>query len=271
MIDIDVDVCQRNPNLTATCRDFPTSIITLHSPLRRPGTGYISGGSRRVYYVPRPGDQLASMPSVYVPSFSGPLLSIKGERHGHANGNADLPPRFVENVEFTGLTLQHASWSHSSSCGYLADQGGQVYDCDMSFCCTSGLLGRVYPVGSAWEVKTARNVHITNVVIRNVGGGGIAVDEGSDGVTLADYVMPWFLFMVGTSLAISMRKYDRRDARLDGTRATLARAVRRPEVDELPLANLAEAHEVLGLHGAVHPPRRVHRRHHLEHALPDRR
>ena len=47
-----------------------------------------------------------------------------------------------------------------------------------------------------------------------------------DGVTLADYVMPWFLFMVGTSLAISMRKYARREARLDGTRATLARAAR---------------------------------------------
>ena len=61
-----------------------------------------------------------------------------------------------------------------------------MYDCDMSYCCTSGLVGRVNPVGSALEVETARNVTITNIVIRNVGGGGLAVDEGSDGVTIMD-------------------------------------------------------------------------------------
>eukprot|EP01046_Picozoa_sp_COSAG06_P007076 COSAG06_NODE_340_length_17187_cov_578.135475_4_plen_811_part_00 len=186
VIDIDVNVCQRNPNRTSTCRDFPTSIINLHSTLQKPGTGYISGASQRVYYLPRPGDQLASNASVYVSSFNGPLLILKGERHGHANGSVSKPPRFVENLEFTGLTLQHASWSHSPSCGYLADQGGFVYDCDMSYCCTSGLVGLVFPVGSALEIRTARNVTITNVVIRNVGCGGLAVDEGSDGVTITD-------------------------------------------------------------------------------------
>jgi hypothetical protein len=51
----------------------------------------------------------------------------------------------------------------------------------MSYCCTSGLVGQVFPVGSALEIRTARNVTITNVVIRNVGGGGLAVDEGSEG------------------------------------------------------------------------------------------
>jgi hypothetical protein len=58
----------------------------------------------------------------------------------------------------------------------------------MSYCCTSGLVGRVNSVGSALEVKNARNVTVTNVVIRNinVGGGGLAVDEGSDGVTIMD-------------------------------------------------------------------------------------
>ena len=45
-----------------------------------------------------------------------------------------------------------------------------------------------------------------------------------DGITLADFVMPWFLFMVGTSLSLSLRKY--RAARKAGTRAILTRALK---------------------------------------------
>ena len=45
-----------------------------------------------------------------------------------------------------------------------------------------------------------------------------------DGITLADFVMPWFLFMVGTSLSLSLRKY--RAARKVGTRAILTRALK---------------------------------------------
>jgi heparan-alpha-glucosaminide N-acetyltransferase len=43
-------------------------------------------------------------------------------------------------------------------------------------------------------------------------------------VTLADFVMPWFLFMVGTSIFISLRKY--RAARRVGTRAVFTRALK---------------------------------------------
>ena len=65
------------------------------------------------------------------------------------------------------------------------------------------------------------------IFVDEIGGAYPHLDHSPwDGVTLADYVMPWFLFMVGTSLAISMRKYDTRAARLDGTRATLGRSVR---------------------------------------------
>ena len=39
------------------------------------------------------------------------------------------------------------------------------------------------------------------------------------GVTLADVVMPWFLFMVGTSMAFSFKKFrGSRMARREGTR-----------------------------------------------------
>ena len=46
-----------------------------------------------------------------------------------------------------------------------------------------------------------------------------------DNITLADLVMPWFLFMVGTSLAISLRKYVPAQ-RSEGTRAVFMRSLK---------------------------------------------
>ena len=45
-----------------------------------------------------------------------------------------------------------------------------------------------------------------------------------DNITLADFVMPWFLFMVGTSLSISLRKY--RAAPRKGFLAVITRAAK---------------------------------------------
>lgn len=46
-------------------------------------------------------------------------------------------------------------------------------------------------------------------------------------ITLADFVMPWFLFMVGTSMAISLKKFKLdRQARIEGTRFVATRAAK---------------------------------------------
>eukprot|EP00945_MAST-04E_sp_MAST-4E-sp1_P002152 g2152.t1 len=46
-------------------------------------------------------------------------------------------------------------------------------------------------------------------------------------ITLADHVMPWFLFMVGTSMAFSFRKFKvNRETRIEGTKFALKRAVK---------------------------------------------
>jgi hypothetical protein len=144
VVDVDINDCQRNPNRTSTCSDFPTSVINLYSSLRQPGTGYVSAANNRVYYVPRPGDRLVSKPKIWVPTFDGPLLVVQGERYpdyarpANKSEHTLAPkPHFVENMIFAGLTLQHASWGHDDACGYLADQAGFVYDCDMRYCCTS--------------------------------------------------------------------------------------------------------------------------------------
>ena len=46
-----------------------------------------------------------------------------------------------------------------------------------------------------------------------------------DSVTLADYVMPWFLFMVGTSLSISLKKF-KLGRRVEGTKSVVTRALK---------------------------------------------
>ena len=48
-----------------------------------------------------------------------------------------------------------------------------------------------------------------------------------NGITLADVVMPWFLFMVGTSMAFSFKKFrGSAEARRRGTRAAVVRALK---------------------------------------------
>ncbi len=46
-------------------------------------------------------------------------------------------------------------------------------------------------------------------------------------ITLADFVMPWFLFMVGTSMAFSFRKFQRNyETKVQGTKHALTRALK---------------------------------------------
>ena len=46
-------------------------------------------------------------------------------------------------------------------------------------------------------------------------------------ITFADFVMPWFLFMVGTSMAFSMRRYQgSKEAKIAGTKMAVKRALK---------------------------------------------
>eukprot|EP01052_Picozoa_sp_SAG31_P018877 SAG31_NODE_1354_length_8661_cov_170.990306_9_plen_656_part_00 len=160
--------------------DFPTSILNLRSTLTVPGTGFVSNATQRVYYVARDTDNMSSEPPFWIPRFDGPLLSLRGQRGGSSDPADCLrAPIFVENMTFISLTLRHSSWGWPSGpYGYLPAQSG-FYD-------SGDGLG---PVTSAWELKTARNVRIINCAVENVGTGGIAVDEGSDGVSITNSVI----------------------------------------------------------------------------------
>ena len=158
--------------------DFPTSIINLRSTLKTPGTGYISIATQRVYYVPRAGDSTSD--PVWVSRFDGPLLLLRGQRGRNTGMQV---PNFVDNMAFSSLTLRHASWAWPSGPnGYLSGQSGFYFGSE-----DSGVGGK--PVTSAFELKTARNVSIRNCTIEHVGTGGIAIDEGSDSVSVIDSIL----------------------------------------------------------------------------------
>lgn len=115
---------------------------------------------------------------VWVPRFDGPLLSLRGQR-----GNATQAPVFVENMAFASLTLRHASWAGPSGPhGYLPSQSG--FHFGDKECGPGGT-----PVTSAWELKTVRNVSIRDCEVSHVGTGGIAIDDGSDSVSVTDSLL----------------------------------------------------------------------------------
>eukprot|EP00966_Prymnesium_polylepis_P240874 5570580-Prymnesium_polylepis.1 len=65
------------------------------------------------------------------------------------------------------------------------------------------------------------------IFVDDAGGAFPAINHSPwDNVTLADAVMPWFLFMSGTSISISLRKYTRTGKRREGLRHVLTRVLK---------------------------------------------
>jgi hypothetical protein len=168
---------------------FPSTVVNTHAALAgdpaaggwggRPGTGFVSAAAGRVFYVPRPGDDLAAA-EVWVPVVDGPLLRLAGDRA------AAPAPAFVASVRLQGLTLRHAGWAHPSGpCGYAPDQSGVYFDCadvDPATGRTPTHATRVVP--GALELRTAANVTVEDVVVAAVGGSGITVEDGSQDVVV---------------------------------------------------------------------------------------
>lgn len=78
----------------------------------QPGEWYLDEKQGRLYYKPRPGEDMRTA-EVVVPVLES-LLRIEG--------TADKP---VERVHFAGLTFQHTNWLRPSDKGQLHMQGGQ--------------------------------------------------------------------------------------------------------------------------------------------------
>ena len=167
---------------------YPSTAINLLSTLTadpssggwggQPGTGYVSGATGLILYVPRPGVDNISSLDAWVPVLDGPFISLVGDR------TAQPSPAFVQNVAFEGLAFQHSTWSHPSGpCGYAPDQSGMYFNCSDA---PSLSEHASHAVPGTVQLHTARNVSISGCAFQHVGATGLTIDDGSQDVSVAD-------------------------------------------------------------------------------------
>ena len=115
----------------------------------QPGEWYIDRKESKIYYKP---DGAMSGKSAIVP-VTEQLLVFEG----------------CENITFDGVLFENTSWLTPNEIGYTDAQSG-------TFVQHNGIWG---DVAGAIETHAAKNITITNSELRNLGGGGIRIGNGS--------------------------------------------------------------------------------------------
>ena len=115
----------------------------------QPGEWYIDRKESKIYYKP---DGAMSGKSAILP-VTEQLLVFEG----------------CENITFDGVLFENTSWLTPNEIGYTDAQSG-------TFVQHNGIWG---DVAGAVETHAAKNITITNSELRNLGGGGIRIGNGS--------------------------------------------------------------------------------------------
>lgn len=152
---------------------LPSALTNFVAELQ-PGQGYASAALGLVY-APRPGEDLLATTSVAVAALNAPLLALEGNR---STGDA------VRNIAIEGLAFVHGAWlAPTLEGGYAPDQGGIIY-------APSDLppplnQHATHPVPATLRLSAAANVTVTGCSILHVGATALAVEDGSQDVTVS--------------------------------------------------------------------------------------
>lgn len=139
---------------------IPMWLENAYELLDLPGEWYHDRSANYIYYIPRPGENLATA-EVIAPKLEA-LVSV--------TGTADSP---AHHITFSGIVFSHTTWLQpSTSTGYASKQAGVTYTGTPS---------------SMWQTKTPGAVRFTfaqgMLLLRNVfqrlGGAGLSFDNGS--------------------------------------------------------------------------------------------
>lgn len=151
---------------------LPSALTNFVTELQ-PGQGYASA-ALGIVYAPRPGEVLATT-DVAVAALDAPLLALLGNRSA---GSA------VRNVAIEGIDFVHAAWlAPTLDGGYAPDQGGIIYaPSDLPPPLNNHAT---HPVPAAIRLSTAANVTVSGCSIQHVGGSALAVEDGSQDVTVS--------------------------------------------------------------------------------------
>jgi hypothetical protein len=126
--------------------------------LRKPGQWYLDSKEGALYYIPRPGEDLASA-KAELPVLET-LLEARGSGFGHR----------IHDVAFEGLGFQYATWLQpSGDQGYADNQAGVVWvDTPPVSCKTPGAV----------SVQYGRRISFRGNIVAHAGGGGIDFGHG---------------------------------------------------------------------------------------------
>ncbi|MGE5609088.1 MAG: LamG-like jellyroll fold domain-containing protein [Bacillota bacterium] len=117
--------------------------------LDQPGEFYLDRKAHRLYYMPRPGEDLANA-EIIVPRIER-MVTLKG----------------TSNVTFDGLIFEHDNWLHADS-----DRGYSGAQCNVHWDGWSTNPGAIQLTGT-------RNIHFVNNIVRNTTAGGLILVKGT--------------------------------------------------------------------------------------------
>ncbi|XP_063729761.1 heparan-alpha-glucosaminide N-acetyltransferase-like isoform X2 [Symsagittifera roscoffensis] len=144
-------------------------------------------------------------------------------RHFHRNGSlfvffpsfetrqaaADLGHADVERISFVSSFSSELSGQRQLAQGDLTSSNAQA-SLELQMQLGAGLHGRLK------SVDTFRGLSLILMIFVNYGGGGYWYFNHSpwDGLTLADLVFPWFVFIMGVSISITMKSLSGNELRM---------------------------------------------------------
>jgi parallel beta-helix repeat protein len=137
--------------------------------LDEPGEWYLDQAAKTVYYIPRPGEDLASA-EVIVPAL---------EKIAELRGSLDAP---VHDIHFVGLSFSYGSWLEPSEKGLVVIQANFTID-PLTLMERDGALAGVHNeyIKSPANVicHTAGKIKFEKCTFTHLGGAGLDFDSGS--------------------------------------------------------------------------------------------
>ncbi len=139
----------------------PTWIENAFELLDQPGEWYFNRTNGRLYYMPKEGENMATA-EVVVPVLQT-LVQVNGSR-----------TQKVENLDFQGLSFQHATWLQPNEYGVgFVDNQANVYH-------RSGSEGIYFEMTPGNVIcRFAQNVTFENCTFRHLGANGLDLQEGA--------------------------------------------------------------------------------------------
>jgi hypothetical protein len=140
--------------------------------LDEPGEWYLDKTAGWLYYIPRPGEDMAAA------EVELPILQVLVE------GSGDIE-RPVSNMRFEGLTFTHATWlGPNGDSGYVSDQSGfQLVGEGHAFNIIGHDKNLVRTPGNV-RFQFARGITFSGNIFEHLGGVGLDFDTGSQGNTI---------------------------------------------------------------------------------------